>query len=110
MHKFSLSEIMIDMDVEDASYQEFLRVPAMSAGIYRLPSGSADRQQPHTEDELYYILQGKGRFTMAEEDGEVSEGTILFVPAYVEHKFHSITEDLVVLVLFAPAEYANRNK
>jgi quercetin dioxygenase-like cupin family protein len=38
----------------------------------------------------------------------VSEGSVVFVAAEVEHRFHSITEDLVVLVFFAPAEYANR--
>ena len=36
-------------------YLEFLRAPSMSAGIYTLPAGGVDRQQPHTEDEVYYV-------------------------------------------------------
>jgi hypothetical protein len=29
---------------------------------------------------------------------------VFFVPAREEHRFHDITEDLAVLVFFAPAE------
>jgi mannose-6-phosphate isomerase-like protein (cupin superfamily) len=43
---------------------------------------------------------------VAEEERAVEPGTVIFVPARVEHRFHSITEDLVVLVMFAPAETA----
>jgi mannose-6-phosphate isomerase-like protein (cupin superfamily) len=85
-------------------YAEFLRVPAMSAGIYVLPSGGTDPQSPHKEDEMYYVVRGRARMRAGSEDQPVSEGSIVFVAAGVEHRFHDITEDLVVLVYFAPAE------
>jgi quercetin dioxygenase-like cupin family protein len=85
-------------------YREFLRIPAMSAGLYVLPKGATDPQRPHHEDEMYYVVRGRGRFTAAGEDREVSAGSVLFVAAEVEHYFHDITEELAVLVFFAPAE------
>jgi mannose-6-phosphate isomerase-like protein (cupin superfamily) len=85
-------------------YREFLRVPAMSAGLYVLSAGAADPQRPHHEDEMYYIVRGRGRFRAGDEDYEVSAGNILFVAAEVEHRFHDITEELAILVFFAPAE------
>jgi quercetin dioxygenase-like cupin family protein len=85
-------------------YREFLRVPAMSAGLYILPAGSTDPQRPHHEDEMYYVLRGKARFKARNEDQEISEGSVLFVAAQVEHRFYDITEELAVLVFFAPAE------
>ena len=85
-------------------YLEFLRVPAMSAGIYVLPAGRDDLQRPHHEDELYYVIRGQARFRAEDEDHEVSAGSVLFVAAEVEHRFHDITEELEVLVFFAPAE------
>ncbi len=91
---------------EAKPYREFLRVPAMSAGLYVLAAGAVDPQKPHAEDELYYIVRGKARFRAAEEDSEVSAGALLFVAARVEHCFYEITEDLEVLVFFAPAESA----
>ncbi|MGO9087038.1 MAG: cupin domain-containing protein [Terriglobales bacterium] len=85
-------------------YQEFLRVPAMSAGLYVLAAGATDPQSPHREDELYYVIRGKARLRAGDEDREVRAGSVLFVPAQVEHRFYDISEELAVLVFFAPAE------
>jgi quercetin dioxygenase-like cupin family protein len=85
-------------------YLEFLRVPAMSAGIYVLPAGSADPQSPHHEDEMYYVIRGKARMRVGSEDQIVNQGSVIFVAAGVPHSFYEIAEELTVLVFFAPAE------
>lgn len=86
------------------SYHEFLRVPAMSAGIYALSAGQPDLQEPHSEDEVYVVLTGAASFTGGPETVLVGPGSIIFVPANEGHRFHDITEDLEVVVVFAPAE------
>ena len=58
---------------------------------------------PHTEDEIYYVLDGRGRIRVGGDDSEISPGSVIFVAAGQPHKFHSITEDLRLLVVFAPA-------
>ena len=85
-------------------YGEFLRLPAMSAGLYVLAAGATDLQQPHHEDEMYYVVRGRGRFRAGDEDQAISAGSVLFVAAELEHRFYDITEELAVLVFFAPAE------
>lgn len=85
-------------------YREALRSAALSVGLYRLPAGADDDQRPHGEEEVYLVLEGRGRFRMGDEDFAVSPGNLLTVPAKVEHRFHSIAEDLLLLVFFAPAE------
>ena len=85
-------------------YREFLRAPSMSAGLYVLPAGATDPQRPHHEDEMYYVIRGRARFRAGDQDQEVSAGTVLFVAAELEHRFHDIVEELAVLVFFAPAE------
>jgi mannose-6-phosphate isomerase-like protein (cupin superfamily) len=85
-------------------YQEFLRVSAMSAGLYVLPAGTSDPQSPHREDEMYYVVRGRARFRAGEEDREISAGSVLFVAAEVEHRFYDIVEEVAILVFFAPAE------
>jgi len=85
-------------------YLEFLRVPAMSAGIYVLSPGQADPQSPHAEDELYCVLRGQARMRVGSEDRPVGPGLVIFVGAGVEHRFYEISEELLVLVCFAPAE------
>jgi mannose-6-phosphate isomerase-like protein (cupin superfamily) len=85
-------------------YHEFLRRDSMSAGLYVLRAREADPQTPHNEDELYYVISGHGRIRVGGEDRPVDPGSVIFVPAQVEHRFHSITADLTILVVFAPPE------
>jgi len=85
-------------------YREFLRIPAMSAGLYVLPAGGTDPQRPHHEDEMYYVIRGRARFRTGDEDTEVSAGSVLFVAAEAEHRFYDVAEELALLVFFAPAE------
>lgn len=106
MHDYTLANLMQAREHSGRLYHEFLRVPAMSAGIYQLAAGAADPQQPHTEDELYYIVAGRARLRVGDEDTVVAPGSLVFVAANVEHRFHTIAEDLTVLVFFAPAEYS----
>jgi mannose-6-phosphate isomerase-like protein (cupin superfamily) len=86
------------------SYLEFLRVPAMSTGIYVLPAGAPDPQQPHREDEIYYVVRGKAKMRIGTEERSVGEGSVIFVEAGLEHRFVDVDEELVVLVVFAPEE------
>ena len=85
-------------------YLEFLRVPAMSVGVYTLAAGSSDPQKPHKEDEVYYVVRGRARMQVGSDDRAIREGSVIFVSANLEHRFHDISEELTVLVFFAPAE------
>jgi len=86
------------------AYLEFLRVSSMSAGVYVLSKAGVDLQAPHTEDEIYYIANGQARIRVGSDYSEVRAGSIVYVPAGVEHRFTDISEELTALVLFAPAE------
>lgn len=85
-------------------YLEFLRMDFMSAGLYVLAAGATDLQRPHQEDEIYYVVRGRAHFRAGDDDQEVSAGSVMYVAAHVEHRFYDITEELAVLVVFAPAE------
>ncbi|MGA7924135.1 MAG: cupin domain-containing protein [Thermoplasmata archaeon] len=85
------------------SYYEFLRIAPMSLGLYVIRERGIDDQRPHREDEVYVVLRGKGRVRVGRTDSGVIEGSVIFVPALRPHHFHSITETLELLVVFAPA-------
>lgn len=104
MDSFNLAELAQQAQASDQAYLEFLRVPDLSVGLYQLKAGQPDPQQPHNEDEVYYVISGKGRIQVAEEHQPVGPGSIVYVPAKVPHHFYEITEDLNILVFFAPAE------
>jgi len=108
MHAYELSELTRKYADTGKLYLEFLREKSMSMGLYRLPAGSADPQSPHTEDEVYYVLGGQALINVNGEDRLVQAGSIIFVAANLPHKFHSIEQDLDLLVFFAPAEYTQK--
>jgi mannose-6-phosphate isomerase-like protein (cupin superfamily) len=103
-HFFHLDELARDRAAKGKSYLEFLRVPAMSAGVYVLAAGATDPQKPHHEDELYYVVRGRARMQVGSDHAEVLAGSVIFVEAQREHRFYEIKEELEVLVFFAPAE------
>lgn len=85
-------------------YLEFLRTTSLSAGLYVLPAGAADAQTPHHEDELYYVARGKARMRIGDTDQAIGPGSVIFVAAEAQHRFHAIEEELTVVVFFAPPE------
>ena len=107
MQAFELAPLLEERKQSNKPYLEFLKVPDLSMGLYMLPAGGADPQSPHTEDEVYYVVSGRAQILVAEENRDVQAGSIVYVAKNVAHRFHSIEEDLTVLVFFAPAEYSN---
>ena len=101
---FDLPTVSAERAQAGKLYQEFLRVPALSAGIYVLPAGGSDPQKPHKEDEVYYVVRGHAKMRVGSEERVVKSGSVIFVAALVEHRFFDISEELEVLVFFAPAE------
>jgi mannose-6-phosphate isomerase-like protein (cupin superfamily) len=91
-------------DAGGASYEEHLTVADLSLGTYCLKAGATDPQTPHDEDEVYVVTSGRSKFTGGVTTVDVSAGSVFFVPAHEEHRFHDVTEDLTVLVFFGPAE------
>ena len=108
MQAFELANLISQRASSSKLYLEFLKVSDLSMGLYVLPAGGTDPQSPHTEDEVYYVVSGKAQILVAEENREVQAGSIVYVAKNIAHHFHSIEEDLTVLVFFAPAEYSNK--
>jgi mannose-6-phosphate isomerase-like protein (cupin superfamily) len=101
---FNIAQLEALRTKSGKSYLEFLRVSSLSAGVYVLAARSTDTQKPHREDEMYYVVRGRARMRIGAEEQAVAAGSIIFVAANVRHSFYEISEELVVLVFFAPAE------
>ena len=103
-HFFHVDDLTRQCAKKNKLYLEFLRIPALSAGVYVLPKGGADPQKPHREDEVYYVVRGRARMEIGSERAEVMAGSVIFVESEQEHRFYDIQEELEVLVFLAPAE------
>jgi mannose-6-phosphate isomerase-like protein (cupin superfamily) len=105
---FELAELLRTRAASGRLYHEFVRTHDLSVGLYVLPAGAVDPQGPHTEDEVYHVVSGRAHIRVGNEDLPVQAGSTVFVGADVEHRFHDNEEELVVLVVFGPAEYTHR--
>lgn len=98
MQAFELPQLISQKESTGKLYLEFLRTPDLSMGLYQLPAGGTDPQSPHTEDEVYYVVGGRASIKVGDEDRVVQAGSVVYVAKKVEHRFHSIEEELTVLV------------
>ncbi len=92
------------VDAGEAHWVEQFRVPDLSVGTYSIPVGGVDEQSPHTEDEIYVCTGGRATLRTPSGDAPISPGIVVYVATGEEHRFVDVTEDLSLLVFFAPAE------
>jgi mannose-6-phosphate isomerase-like protein (cupin superfamily) len=102
--RFETAALLAQQLVSGTPYVEFLRRASMSAGVYVLEAGADDPQEPHAQDELYCVSEGRAVLEIGDRQLPVQPGSIVFVAAGVAHRFHSIAAKLSVLVVFAPPE------
>jgi mannose-6-phosphate isomerase-like protein (cupin superfamily) len=104
MQMFRLDDLEEERSANRGAYLRFLNERNMSAGLYALAPGELDTQQPHQQDEIYVVMSGHASMTVGAETAHVARGTVVHVPAGVPHRFHHVSEDLRVLVVFSPPE------
>jgi mannose-6-phosphate isomerase-like protein (cupin superfamily) len=85
-----------------AAYVTHMASTSLSVGTYSIPRGGVDDQSPHAEDEIYVVTAGHAGFEGGWGRAEVGAGSVIYVPAGEEHRFVDVTEDLALLVIFAP--------
>ncbi len=101
---FELSGLLSRLDKEGGYFLDFLKVRNLEAGVIVLHPNETATQEPHSDDELYYVIKGKGWMQMGKKKVRVEEGSIIFIPAGMEHRFYGNDVDLVVLYMFAAKE------
>jgi mannose-6-phosphate isomerase-like protein (cupin superfamily) len=104
---FDLPTLLAKIEPGNPRFQEILRTPSLSCSIYHLPAGSKEMQSAHVEDELYFVLAGRARLRVGDEDRPVEKGSLMYVQTACDHAFFDIEEDLTVLAFFgAPLRLA----
>lgn len=100
---FRVPELLAKVKPGSVRFHEFLRTPSLSCSVYHIPSGSKEMESAHEEDELYFVLEGRGRLRVEGEDQTVEQGTLMYVHAACDHTFFDVEEDLTVIAFFGTA-------
>lgn len=98
---FELQDLVSRLEKEGGYFLDFLKVRDLEAGVIVLHPGEEDTQEPHSADELYYVIEGSGFMQLGKNKKSVKKGSIIFVPAKMHHRFYGNKEDLIVLYMFA---------
>ena len=73
--------------------------------------GSEQEEHSHSQQEqAYVIVRGRGVMTVAREELEVAEGTLVFIPPRTTHKIRAVGDDPLIYVSATspPFESADR--
>jgi|SoiMethySBSTD1v2_1073268.scaffolds.fasta_scaffold2796122_2 mannose-6-phosphate isomerase-like protein (cupin superfamily) len=99
---FDLDSILLTLEKKGNSsyFLDFIHNGSFEVGVLRLNPGQKDTQGPHSEDELYFVLEGNGYINILENNLKIRKGSCIFVPSKTKHYFHGNTERLVVLYVF----------
>jgi len=96
-----LEKVIADLDATTNEY--FLNVfksKELDVGILRLRKGEADTQEPHSVDEVYFVIEGTAHIEIEDKMKPVKRADFIFVPANVHHRFVVGNKDLIVLYFF----------
>jgi mannose-6-phosphate isomerase-like protein (cupin superfamily) len=98
-HAFDITDVRRRLQAGSGGYEIVHASPGLEVGVYVLVAPEADRQQPHEDDEIYVVLEGRGVLDVEGKTVELREGHAVFVPAGAEHRFSGY-EHLACLVIF----------
>jgi mannose-6-phosphate isomerase-like protein (cupin superfamily) len=101
-HAFEIERVRRRLEAGNGGYEVVHASPGLEVGVYVLVAPEPDHQQPHEDDEVYVVLEGRGVLDVEGEEIPVVQGQAIFVPAGADHQFTGY-EGLSVLVIFARA-------
>ena len=98
-HPFDVERVRAGLEAGSGGYEVVHDSPGLEMGVYVLVAPEPDRQQPHEDDEVYLVLEGRGVLEIEGTPLPLERGQGVVVPAGADHRFTAY-EQLSVLVLF----------
>ena len=97
---FDIDKLLLNFP-KSRYFIDVMDTPTMEVGIINLKKDQEDTQQPHTSDEIYYVISGRGTIEIDGIKNEVNPGKIIYIPKKIRHSFHAFSNELIVLYIFA---------
>ena len=103
--EFNLKDNLDKIKKDNSYFHTFINKDSLAAGILFLKPGEEDTQEPHENDEVYFVISGNGYLKIKNKNYKVSKEKLFFVAKGVPHYFHSNTKDLNVLYFFGSSDF-----
>ncbi|MGB0855742.1 MAG: cupin domain-containing protein [Nitrosopumilus sp.] len=102
--EFDLATYVGRIKKSSSYFYTFINRDSLAAGILLLKPGETDTQEPHDNDEVYYIISGDGFLKIKDKDYPVLENKVFFVKKNVKHYFHGNKKNLKALYFFGGSD------
>lgn len=89
-----------DNNKNERYFHDFLQTNSIDAGILVLKPGQKDIQEPHSRDEIYYIIEGNGFIEIGENTYSFHSGMCIFVPSNTPHRLFDNISQVIALYIF----------
>ena len=96
----SIEKVITDLDATREYFLNVFKRKGLDLGILRLRKGETDTQEPHSVDEVYFVIEGNGHIEIEHKMKPVNRGDFIFVPANAHHRFVVGNKDLIVIYFF----------
>jgi mannose-6-phosphate isomerase-like protein (cupin superfamily) len=97
----SLEKVIAGLDATTNQYfYNIFKSKGLEVGILRLRKGETDTQEPHSVDEVYFIIEGTGHIKLEDKLKPINPNDFIFVSANMDHRFVVGDKDLIVLYFF----------
>jgi mannose-6-phosphate isomerase-like protein (cupin superfamily) len=93
---FELERLISELDKQGNYFLNFVKLNALQVGILRLRPFEKDVQEPHSGDEIYFVIRGNGFIKMNNKKNKIMPNSFIYVPANMEHQFVDNPEELIV--------------
>ena len=103
--EFNLKDNLDKIKKDNSYFHTFINKDSLAAGILVLKPGEEDTQEPHENDEVYFVISGNGYLKIKNKNYIVSKVKLFFVAKGIPHYFHSNTKDLKVLYFFGGSDF-----
>jgi mannose-6-phosphate isomerase-like protein (cupin superfamily) len=96
-----IRELFSKMDLGTSEFLNFFDLRHLQAGILRVKPGERDKQEPHSSDEIYLVLEGDGFIEIGKKTFSLKKELFIYVPANVKHRFYGNKQEILVVYLFS---------
>jgi len=89
-----------DIDVQVEEKYKCLKAITYVSLAQLQPTLSYEKHQHRDHEELYYIINGKGKIKIGLEESQIRDGDIIYIPERTEHTITNNGEEIIEFLAF----------
>ena len=102
--EYDVSKYINKLKNTDSYFHTFINQETLAAGVLVLSPGEEDTQEPHENDEVYFVLEGDGFLKIKDKRYSVSKNMMYFVAKNTTHFFYGNSKNLIALYFFGGSD------